>query len=349
MIGQSKFVGRVSEFKELTSYLDELVSEKGNVVFITGEAGVGKTRLVHELGDRAKELEIRFLSGRCLYSEGADPYLPFIECLKGISEEKKEMRGLPVGLMPLALPEEGKKEKRRLDPSELVREKDKMFENVTTLLLSMAKDEPIILFIDDLHWADNATIHLLYYIIRNTQQSRILIICCYRPEEIVAIEGKQHPLIDMLQRMSREITIKTIELGRLSYEETTEMVSSILRRKELPAGFSKLLYDETDGNPYYIEEVLKTLVDEGIINLRDPNWHEKLDIAQIKIPSTVKDVISRRIEKLSEDSVKVLGHASVIGQEFTFDVLVHTAEMPEEKVVECLDELIDAKLIYESF
>ena len=372
ILNKPALIGREKELKQLKEMLESMLSGHGGLVFISGEAGIGKTRLIFELRDYALPLGVRFLTGRSLYHEGSDPYLPFIDALREYFKREKheeakgdekisgpigfighvggleKMESRSEGAIPLGLlTTMGHDESQKREEIDIRKERDRMFETVLQLIISISKEKPLILFLDDLQWADSASLQLLYYISRNIRETRVLICCTYRPEDLLESEGKAHPLTDTIKRMSRERLFATINLKRLNYEETKKMTQSLLRRDDIPKPLTDLIYDKTEGNPFFVEEVVKSLIEEGMINTKDKGWAEKLDLSNAKVPMTIKDVITRRIDRLDEDSIKALEIAATIGREFTFDVLQKATEMNEETLLDSLDALIAAKLIRE--
>ena len=369
-----KLVGRETEFAYLKKLLDDALLGKGHIVFIAGEAGIGKTRLVEELVSYAQDMGVLFIQGRCLYREGTDPYLPFTDALREGSEKlaalDAEGEAMPLtfstglgaakdmGPMGVAALEEGTGEKadatsRVLDIAEelrridIGRERDRMYETVSSMLLEMARRRPILFFLDDLHWADNGTLQLLGYVVRSIRGARVLLVAAYRPEEVAPVRGQPHPLMEAIGRIGREGISVTLSLHRLDLRETRHLLSIILNRSDFPEGFVETVFRQTEGNPYFLEEVMKSLSDQGIINPRDSQWHQKVDMTSISIPSSVRAVITQRIARLEPAAARTLQNASVLGQEFDFDVLCAISDLSEDDLVEALDRLITAGLVFE--
>jgi len=376
-MAQYKLVARETEIANLKKLLDDAISGKGHILFVSGEAGIGKTRLVQELVSYAQDMGVLFIQGRCLYREGADPYLPFLDALRESSSKMAKMEegdeNLPLGIssddrerdrelapMGLVVMESGGDERtsgrddgRELNVTEQLRridigrERDRMYETISSMIVGIAKKRPLLFFLDDLHWADNATLQLLGYVVRNIRDARVLMVAAYRSEELVGLDGKPHPLTDAMQRINREGISETIQLKRLGLRETRHMLSLMFNRTDFPEGFIEMIFKQTEGNPYFVEEVVKSLVDQGIINPQDAQWHQKVDMTAVTMPSSVKTVITERIARLDPGAIKTLENASVIGQEFTFEILKGISEMKEEELVEALEKLMNAKLIFE--
>jgi len=344
------------------------VEKKGHFILIEGEIGIGKTRLVEELQNWVQEepdLDFRFLTSRCLYYGTGDPYLPFIDALKGYYEDPlvHEEAGPNILAKVGDIEEEGQAgnecQKGFVPPSEqevgtsiidlehLRDERDRMFENTTELIKKLSEERPIFLFLDDIHWADNPSLQLLQYLARNTKDSAVVMIAAYRPEELVDVDDKTHPLIEIMHRMKREKIFTKITPERLGRPDVAKMIGYIFGDEEVPGEFVERIFETTEGNPYFIEEVIRSFMEERILNIEDEDWREKIEEIQIKIPETIRDVIIRRIGHLDKDTLKILRYAALIGREFDYKVILKVSGMDEEKMLDCIDELIKARLIHE--
>jgi len=340
-------MGRDAEMKKLIDALDAAFRSEGSLILIEGETGIGKSCLISELAKHAKAKGASFYSGKCLYSEGSDPYLPFIDALRNTGVQDKGYAS------QLAIFGIGGKEKESANVliegtlRDITREKTQVFENVLQYILKLAENSPVVFFLDDLHMADASSLQLFYYIARNTQRSRVLLIGAYSPEELSTDKGKNHPLVELIQRLSREKFYSSIKLTRLKPYEVTKMLSSILGSEYLPLGFSNFVYSKTDGNPLFIEEVVKTLIEDGVIRIGAEHAGEKVDFSRVSVPTTVQDIITRRLDKLDDETYKILEHASVIGRDFSFEILLRSLEINEDELLDRLEKLMELKLIRE--
>jgi predicted ATPase len=362
MITRPKFIGREKAVKVLRDSMYDAIDGKGRLVLISGEAGIGKTRLVEELLEFSHCENVIVLMGKCFFREGGDPYLPFVEAINDYVRQQKaqekdvsipaELGGMicrdstrammPMGLMGISGDAD---EVAEVKPTkvDVTLERERMFETVFNFFSDISKRQPLIFFLDDMHWADNATLQLLFYLARSIRESRVLIVGAYRFEEIET-GGEAHPLTETIQRMTRERLVQKVSLERMSVDDTQKMINSMFEH-EMPKPLTELLYKETEGNPYFIEEVVKSLVETGAI---DPTAKEsEIDVSKMKIPSSVTDLITRRVEQLDEETRKVLDYASVIGNEFNYYVLLSTTGIGEDTIVESLDKLLDLKLVKE--
>jgi len=324
--------------------LNSAFSGKGTTVFICGEAGVGKTRLVNEFLALAKKMGAKILSGWCL-SEAAIPYFPFTEAFntyiptisneKAKSNVKKEL-GITGWLKGPEFARESKARELFLTPEI---ERDRTFEAVASILLQLAAQEPLILFLDDLHWADHLSLALLHYLARKCKNSRLLIIGAYRPEELIRTEEKSlHPLEQTMFSMSREDLLVKMELNRLKRNDFPELLRSIFHSL-IDNEFVEKLYDETEGNPLFAIETLNLLVDEGFLSEKEGKWILTAPTEKMGIPSKIQEVITRRVTRLGREERKLLDLAAVCGCSFNPDIMSKVMASDVADVLQTLVEI----------
>jgi len=336
-------VGRDEEIKQLMQQLDFALNGKGTTVFVCGEAGVGKTRLVNEFLKLAREKGAKILSGWCL-SEAAIPYFPFTEAfntyMSTISDEKerstvKKQLGITGWLRGPEFERESKTPELFSTPEI---ERDRTFEAVAKVLLQLSAQEPVILFLEDLHWVDHLSLALLHYLARKCRSSRLLIIGTYRPEELIRTkEMRLHPLEETIFSMNREDLLTLMKLSPLKRNDFPELLDSIFH-STIDEGFVENLYEETEGNPLFALETLSLLVEEGFLSEKEGRWMLMAPTEKIGIPSKVHDVIIRRIARLEREERKLLDLAAVCGHSFTPDTLSRTLALD---IADVLEELVE--------
>lgn len=237
---------------------------------------------------------------------------------------------------------------RRIEGLDPKREQDRMFDSVLNLLLAISRIRPVVLVIDDMQWLDDSSLDLLHYIARNIRDCRVLLIGAYRPEEGMDPETRS-PLrmTETLRRMNRERLYSLIKLKRLSMNETDLMLNSIFKKNEFSFEFKEKMYNETEGNPFFVEEIVESLLAEGAIHEDEyGRWTVKEDMV-VALPSTIMDVVMRRMDRLDEDFRKILETAAVMGPEFDIEVLRSVMDIDEEGLLVALDELDGMKLLRE--
>ena len=343
----SQLVGRESEMSRLEAALEKMMQGEGSVILVSGEAGIGKSRLVWELGRKAKEKQARYLLGRCLFGERGYPYQPIIEVLrdyfvlKGIQdpdavdvfiEEKANHLSARINIIhSLLLLQSGQ-------PITLIN-KEQLWDTISELIKIIAHDRPLVLHFDDLHWADTPTLNLLSYLSMTTRQEPIFIVGTYRPEELTAEEGKHHPLEATRQLLNKENLCCEFRLARLNEQGTHDVVNSVFAGPGFPEKFYDSIHQETEGNPLFIVEVLNYLQNEGIVEKDEAGWHLVGELTKLAIPDRVTDVILHRLAKLSAENRALLDVAAVEGYIFQSDTLCHVLGEPRLKVLRRLQHL----------
>jgi tetratricopeptide (TPR) repeat protein len=325
-------VGRKKELEELQRCLDSAKAGKGETVFISGEAGTGKTRLVNEFIKLHGSEEIITLTGWCLYNAEI-PYFPFIQAFTNyFSTNEKREEELQINRRlkdPLRVEKEG-----LISPQAL---KDQTFLAVADTLQIISKSRPILFFIDDAHWADSASLALLHYLARVISKQKILIIVTYRSEELnLDDDGHQHPLIDTLKLMGRENLFKQIQLKNLVRDDILSLTEDLIGGPVSSQLVDKLVH-ESQGNPLFIVESLRMMSEKGSLIFECDQW--QLSNNEIDIPDKIKDIITHRVDSLKPNLKRVLDIASIIGFKFEPGLISQLIGRSNVEVLEILDEI----------
>ena len=348
-------VGRQKELSELTSHLECAVDGKGITVFVSGDAGAGKTKLTNEFLKRAKQREVVVLSGSCL-GNVAVPYLPFVEAFDAYfsSLYEEESKAQLVGANAKQLRTEPNKiEELRItawltgfSPSEKFEKvaapspqvwKNQLFAAIGKTLQSISAQSPIILFIEDIHWADSASLALLHYVSRNIKSERILLLATFRSEELTADEdGHPHPLAEVLRLMRREDLFSEIKLPNLGKKEISRIVEHMIGGTVQPELIDRLT-KESQGNALFMVESLRMLFERKSLIKENGQW--RLTVDELGIPSKIKDIILGRLAILNHSQRRILDVASVIGERFNVELLSAMLEQDTLKVLEKLNEI----------
>ncbi len=350
MMTRGRLIDREEELASLKSALESVLSGRGQVVLVDGEPGIGKTRLVDELLVYARLRGCLASVGRCYEQEVNVPYLPFADALRtllqGIPNDRLTAAAGPfaselVKLVPdLAQRIPGLLPSPPLEPDQ---ERLRLYQSVTRFVTELARTQSLVVVLDDLHWADAATLQLLRYLARNIRAERVLIVGTYRDVEV----DRAHPLSSALSEMNRERLYRRVLVRRLTPQHVAAMIQSILQaRQPVSDELRDLIYTETEGNPFFVEEVLKHLVEAGALYIEDGRWQRK-EIADIDVPRSIREVIGRRLEQVSEPCQRVLTLAAVIGRRFKFEVLQPVGELGEEELLNALEEATRVQLVRE--
>jgi DNA-binding CsgD family transcriptional regulator len=318
-------IGRDAEISRLEAVLGECVGGRGRTVLVSGDAGVGKTVLVREFVKRAQTVGARVLAGECMEIDARRPFGPFMDIARTANR---------AAALPVAPPDAATTEVDRY----------RLHSAFTTLLSDLARERLLVIVIEDLHWADEASLELFPHLARKLRGVPLLLVGTYRTDEL----HRRHPLRPVLAELSRIRIADDIALRHLSEEEVSDFLREAMQLGRSPsAEFRKAMFETCEGNPLFMEEVLRALVERGDIELRDGQWRPTKDVAEIAIPDTLRDAVLERFTSLPAETQNVLRHAAVIGQEFDFDLLRRVTGSEDADLVGALRASMDAQLIVE--
>ncbi|MDQ3962512.1 MAG: AAA family ATPase [Actinomycetota bacterium] len=344
---RTPFVGREAERADLVSFLDGLAQGHGGVVVIGGEPGVGKTRLTEEIADDARKRECRVLVGRCYESEAAPPYIPFVEIIESAMREvAPETLRLALGDAAGEIAKIVPRLRTMFDdippPLELPPDQERryLFNSLWEFIERAASARPLVLILDDVHWADESTLLAAEHISQRLRDIPALVLATYRDTEL----DVARPLARTLEVLVRQQHAHRISLKRLGEDSVRSMLHA-LSGQEPPPGLVEVIYAETDGNPFFAEEVFKHLSEEGKLFNENGRWRADLEISELDVPEGVKLVIGRRLERLSESTRVALGIAALTGRRFEYRVVEAVGELEPDDLLDAMDEAERARLI----
>jgi len=331
------FVGRARELVELRAALDDAIGGKGRLFLLAGEPGIGKTRLADEFSRVAVEQGVRVLWGRCWEGGGAPPYWPLCAiirgCIEGCSTAQQEVLLGPgtrevAQLIPEFRPSRPSLEETRTisDPESA---RFRLFGSVATFLGNAARIAPLLIVIEDLHDADQPSLQMLRFVARETKAARIMILSTYRDIEI-----RQSPeLGKLIGDLNREgWTVPLAGLNQTEVRQFVEQLSGQKAKEKLVAD----LWHATNGNPLFVEGVVRMLISEGKIDS---------ETSAFEIPDGVRESIRRRLAALSSETQTVLSIASAIGNEFDFRLLERASGIPAAQVAEQLEDAMRVGIV----
>jgi eukaryotic-like serine/threonine-protein kinase len=348
-----RFIGRAEELATLKAAVESALGGRGSLVLVGGEPGIGKTRLVEEAGVYAQLRGARMLIGRCFEAEASLPYLPFVEAIReyvlGRPAEPliRELGdgGFEIGkLVPELLQRmPGIEPPPKVPPEQ---ERYRLFESICTFFVNAARATPLVLVLDDLHWADKPSLLLLRHLVRRLGDSRLVVFGTYRDIEL----DRRHPLAEVLAELRRERLYDRILLRGFSEKEVRTLLET-LAQHELGRNGPELvaaIHRETEGNPFFIEEILRHLIETGALTRHDGRWVVGApSVADMGIPEGIREVLGRRLSRLSEECNRVLAHAAVLGREFDFAVLGRMARLDGDALLGAVEEALEAHLVVE--
>ncbi|HEY2832278.1 MAG TPA: AAA family ATPase [Sporichthyaceae bacterium] len=346
--GRLPFVGRQDALARLVGRLAETAAGHGGLMFVAGEPGIGKTRLTEELAEAAAADGFSVLWGHCLDGDWAPPYAPFAEAVEAMVDRlpAEELRadlgaGGPVLAQLVPALHQRVSELPDVAPVQPDEARFRVLDAMAQFLAATARRVPVLLCLDDLHWADASTVAMLRHVVRTSRGQRMLVVGTYRDAEV----GAGHPLHDALGDLRRQVEFERLKLEGLEAKAVAELLEAIADHDVL-GSVAAAIATETAGNPFFIKEVLRHLFDEGRF-LRGPDgrWISDRPPAELGIPKGVREVIGRRLARLSADANRLLSAASVFEGDIHLGVVTTVAGISEDVALDALDEALDAQLL----
>jgi predicted ATPase len=344
---RTPFVAREHEMAQLTRALDEAQAGRGALVLLRGDAGIGKSRIADELVNHAQSAGFLALTGYCHEGDAAPAYAPFVQALEGVLtampaatlDDAVESAGL--GVLQLLPKLAGGAEPYQV-PAEMQRHH--LFNSVNEFLAHLSQANPVLLVLEDLHWAAAPTVLLLRHLAESLGSGRLLIVGTHRPIELNTDASEEPPLGTLLEGLNKLSRAHSLEVGPLSQGGVAEIVS-VFGGAGSPPALVRAICEQTEGNPFFVEEVVKHLAEEGRLQDSHGAWAPYATSEDLNVPESVRLVIGRRLTRMSEDCRKVLTAAGVIGRTFDYRLLAAVVDVDAERLLDSLDEAARARLI----
>jgi predicted ATPase len=334
-------VAREAELERITAALDTVRGGQGQLVLLTGEAGVGKTRLEQEVMLAARQHGFQVLVGRCYEEHASVPLFPFVEVVtaglavaspavwQGVARRFPELGVLVPDLLPAP-------------PSAGADGRLGVLRGISGFLQVLSSQGPVAVLLDDLHWADSASVELLGYLARQLRSDAVLLVATYRDIDV----DRHHPLRWLVPSLSRERLVIRLNLQSLPLVGTAAQTRSRFAGEMVPDALVQLVHARSEGNPFFTEELMTVLVEQGTSSRAGVDW-ARTAAAEVAVPPSVQAVVAQRVERLDEAVQEVLRVASVLGQEFELAVLVAATGQKEDHVLDHLDAALAARLLEE--
>ncbi len=368
---QAALIGRDEEIRKLRTALSNVLRGQGRLITLSGEAGMGKTRLVTELKNKAisawdEGTLLLWLEGRCLEWRTATSYWPFIDLFRNLlyfSSDEENSRAQSLVSMLEEMQQRSDLTANRVDEigallgnllsiyfnndwdsrlknASLEQVQHQTFLAIYDFLVALAQQQPLVLVFEDLQWADDLSLDLLSLLMEAIPSSPILLICIYRPQQ--THKGRRLSSI-AAEKIPGQDT--HIDLRELDPEQSLHLVQSMLATSNLPPTLGNLVVKKSYGNPFFIEEAIRALVDQGILYQHTNGWQMRATPELLSIPESVQSIILSRIDYLSQDLKSVLRAAAIIGKRFSLRLLSQIVPA-EINLDQSLWNLEEAALIY---
>ncbi len=330
---RAELIGRRVEMAQLQEALENLKQGNASIFSIVGDAGTGKSRLIEELRNTLNLGEIQWREGHAYAYSQNIPYFPLIDLLNRawqiregdhpdeVRQKVERGAGALIGDRKDLIPYVGSlyalpyKEIEQVDPENC---KARLHEAIQLIFSNLCRRAPTIVCIEDLHWADPSTIELMQKILVDPRYP-VLFLCIYRPPLSLFTSQQESGM-----KSYQEVPIKD-----LSTSESQDMVESLLKTREVPGELKKFIQSKAEGNPFYLEEVINSLIETEVLVRDDGYWKLTRPFTEKDIPSTVQGVISARLDRLERETKRVLQEASVIGRAFLYEILKRISDLKE--------------------
>jgi DNA-binding CsgD family transcriptional regulator len=342
MLGRSDLIGRAPELQALSTYLTQAKQGAGAALLVRAPAGMGKSRLLQEALARAEQAGIQTFAGRAFELEAdfpyaiiADAFQPYLrahpEQAAALTVRAPELATLfPTAAAGAAVP--------GAPAAKLF-----LFEAFVTFLRGLTESRPALLVLDDLHWADPASLELIHYVAHNLADLPVLLLMACRSEE----ETGNDRLQGMMASLVRTGHLTTLALGPLTERDVAEITRQLLQMAQPPdEELVRLLFQETGGNPFFLAETLKAMLDARLLYRQEGRWRRR-SMAGIAVPASIREVILGRIGRLSREERRLLELLAVYGVRIPLQTLRALADLDEGKLVDLLDHLLAVQLFEE--
>ncbi len=346
LLNRTPFVGRQFQLQRLSVILEEMCNGHGSVVMLMGEPGIGKTRVIEEFADLAIQRNALVLRGACYDGEWQRPYGPFAEAINNYVERTDSGRlagelGNRAAIIARVAPALRERMGQIEEPPALDKEEERfrLLDAVAQFFIATSRRAPIVLVLDDLHWADRGTVSMLAHLSHFVGASSILVLGAYRDAEV----DPKHPLAAAIAQIRRSGRFESLSLKGLTNAELTEMFN-IIGDHDAPLALVRAIESETGGNPFFVREVLLHLMEEGKL-FQEGRWITDLKVEELAITEGVREVIERRLLRLSDTACNLLRIAATFNGAFDFGIAAAVAELDEETALSAIDEALSAQLL----
>jgi len=339
--GRTAFVGRESERTTIRAAIDCALTGRGCVVMLSGGPGVGKTRLAMEMAEYASRVGFRYLVGHCYERDERFPFLPFAEIIEAnlaeapsLEDFRRRMGDTAAELAQIA------PSLRRVYPDiplpldlPPAQKRRHLFQSVSDSMARAAQTRSLVYIVEDLQWADESTLALLIHLANRVAQLPVVIIGTYRG----GYSENNPALVRTLEELIR-MGIRPLKLGGLSKDDTAQMLRGLSQREAVPESLVSLIFEESQGYPFFVEEVYRHLIEEGRVFDAAGQFRTDVEIDDIDVPESVRLIIGRRLERFDENEKRVLAAAAVIGRSFSFQLLTGISQIDVDELFTVIEK-----------
>ncbi len=345
-----ELIGREADLEGIHRALEGSRAGRGRTVLVAGDAGLGKSALLRKFLETLQASDALVLPGQCIEIDARRPFAPFADVVRAAIRKAPD-RILHAALrsdLASLVPELG----ARVAPpagfaltDDRARPDERMRDAFLSFLVHLARYAPLVVAIDDLQWADEASLELLPFLARKVGTHRILLLGTYRSDEL----DRKHPLRSVVAELERARVAEVVRLAPLTFTQTGAMLRRTLGSGvPLPSAVREAVHQRCEGNPLFVEEVLQELADRGQLQRSADGWEIASQVRDLAIPASIREAVQQRVARLTPAVRSTLHVAAAIGQRFSFDLLSRVAAVPEAEMFELLHAAVDAQLVAEA-
>ena len=343
--GEHQLVGREAQLAAVGATVRAGAARRGRVVLVAGEPGIGKTRLAEEVARQAGAEGVRVAWGRCYEEEGAPAFWPWVQVVRELLAEVPpgalggllEQSGPELGQLLPQLTEQAAPAAAPPPVVDLAAARFRLYQAVSGLLRRLSQDRPLLVVVDDLHWADAGSLGLLAFLATELRQASLTVLGTYRDVDLAAGQ----PLAETLGVLAREPVVERVTLRGLGEAEVASIIAAVIGTRAAER-LVRVVHDRTDGNPFFVRELLRLLQSEGMFA-----GDEAMAAARRAIPAGVREVLQRRLARLPEQTNAVLLVGAVAGRDFDLDLVEAVAGLEDERALEAAEAAVVAGLVVE--
>jgi diguanylate cyclase (GGDEF)-like protein len=342
-IPTQEMIGRDEELIRIKGFIQSIFDGCGGAITISGEIGVGKTRLLHEVIKDSDYQNMRFLNSNLSATTKSIPYYPFREIIRAVIKKQGEEslfeipQAYQIELVKIVPELSGKS---KIDEQIFMVDKFRLFEGVRRFLALQASKAPLFVCLDNIHWADDSSLELFHYLVRALKESSVFFFLVYRVEEV-----KDSSFQNVLQLMAREGLYKKTDIEPLKTADVARMLSLMI--DGIPSSeLTEYIFKETGGNPFFIEELMKSLDTNGALVWHKDKWVFDRG-KKVVIPYSIEGVVDRKLGMMDKEACDLLEYAAVLGRKFDFRFLHDITRMNEGHLFDLMDEILGMRLLEE--
>ena len=354
---KSPFVGRSSEYAQCLRLIAGLTASSGHAVLIEGEAGIGKSRLMHEVASHARSCSLPLLITHCYEIERAIAYQPVIDlatqaCLKAPLDRLRSIAPTLLAEIAALVPAMGERGLALLPLSADLpaARQARLFMALVQLFDALAQDRPLVVMVDDLQWADDASLQFLHFYARQTASRPAVVICAYRDDELATTSA----LTSLVESLRREPHTRHIALKRLGPADTIALLERLNDPKLNSPDLAARLHLETDGNPFFLWSIMHALQENAVESASESEGAPREDASgasdnksTLPLPDALRDSVRTRLVRVSDEDRSLLELAAVLGRRFDFETLMALAQSSEARFLRNMESLVKRRLLIE--